>query len=247
MNRRKFIKVSACFASSLGFRLGTLPLLAEEVPGYRALVVINLECGNDGNSILLPLTTQEYGYYASARGAAAVPQSSLLPLPIGNGSFGIHPSLAPLSPLFSAGKLAFVSNVGNLTVPIDRAGYLSNRVAYPPMYNGHDGGQEMFQTANIMNGETSFGWGGLVADTFGSSSGVSPVISLGGDSIFATGSNVDPLTFQSPQVPSLLGFNNSSASAARLAALNAIIATPTGSVLEDAVNAVVVNANAQSQ
>jgi uncharacterized protein (DUF1501 family) len=246
MDRRQFIKTSACVASSLCLKLGALPLMAEETSGYRAIVVINLEGGNDGNSMLLPLDSSSYQYYSQARGSAAIAQSSLIPLPTSSGSFGINPSLAPLSSLFSEGKLAFVANVGNLTVPIDRAGYLSGGVPIPPNVCGHDGGQVMFQTAN-MQGAAPYGWGGLIADTFGSSALVSPVISVGGSSVFAMGSSVHPVTFAGPQIPHLLGFDNSNASAARLAALEAIASTPTGSTLEDAANAVFVHAEAQSK
>src|SRR6185312_4836218 len=161
----------------LCLKLGALPLMAEETSGYRAIVVINLEGGNDGNSMLLPLDSNSYQYYSQARGSAAIPQSNLIPLPTSSGSFGINSSLAPLSSLFSEGKLAFVANVGNLTVPIDRAGYLSGAVPIPPNVNGHDGGQVMFQTANTQIGTAPYGWGGLIADTFGSSTLVSPVIS----------------------------------------------------------------------
>ena len=247
MDRRTFLKTSACVASSLCLKLGALPLMAEETSGYRAIVVINLEGGNDGNSMLLPLDSNAYQYYSQARGSAAIPQSNLIPLPTSSGSFGINSSLAPLSSLFSEGKLAFVANVGNLTVPIDRAGYLSGAVPIPPNVNGHDGGQVMFQTANTQIGTAPYGWGGLIADTFGSSTLVSPVISVGGSSVFAMGSNVHPVTFDGPQIPQLLGFDNSEASAARLAALEAIVSTPTGSVLEDATNAVFVHAEAQSK
>src|SRR6185503_18436561 len=106
MDRRTFLKTSACVASSLCLKLGALPLMAEETSGYRAIVVINLEGGNDGNSMLLPLDSNAYQYYSQARGSAAIPQSNLIPLPTSSGSFGINSSLAPLSSLFSEGKLA---------------------------------------------------------------------------------------------------------------------------------------------
>jgi uncharacterized protein (DUF1501 family) len=247
MNRRNFIKTSACFASALGLKLGALPLLAQQNSGYKAIVVINLEGGNDGNSVLLPLTTQGYSQYALARGSAAVPQSNLIPLVTGQGNFGIHPSLAPLNSLFSEGKVAFVANVGNLVVPTSRADYLDNSVPVPPNVFGHDGGQNMFQTAGDGSVDAPYGWGGLLADNFGSSSSVSPLISLGGISTFGTGSTVTALSFNGSQIPSLMGFDNSSASSARMEALNQIINNATGSVLQDATNAIIVSAQKQSQ
>lgn len=70
------------------------------------LVVISLRGAADGLSLVVP-----YGdpaYYA-ARPKIAVPKTSLLAT---DGFFGLHPALAPLVPLWDAGKLAAVHATG---------------------------------------------------------------------------------------------------------------------------------------
>jgi uncharacterized protein (DUF1501 family) len=75
-------------------------------PAPSVLVVVSLRGAADGLSLVVP-----YGdptYYA-ARPRIAVPKEALLAT---DGFFGLHPSLAPLLPLWDAGKLAAVQATG---------------------------------------------------------------------------------------------------------------------------------------
>ena len=71
-----------------------------------ALVVISLRGAADGLSLVVP--HGDPAYYA-ARPGIAVPRASLVG---SDGFFGMHPALAPLLPLWSAGKLAAVHATG---------------------------------------------------------------------------------------------------------------------------------------
>lgn len=70
------------------------------------LIVLSMRGGFDGLSAIAPVG--DPGYLA-ARGSSAVPASTALKL---DETFGFHPSLAPLLPLWSAGRLAAVVDVG---------------------------------------------------------------------------------------------------------------------------------------
>ncbi len=70
------------------------------------LVVLSQRGGADGMSLVVP-----YGDpgYAAARPTIAIPPSQLLET---DGMFGLHPSFAPLSPLWRSGEMAAVQAVG---------------------------------------------------------------------------------------------------------------------------------------
>ncbi len=65
----------------------------------RVLLVIELAGGNDGLNTLVPAS----GRYRSARPTVAVPEADLLALP-GEDRYSLHPALAPLLPLWRAGR-----------------------------------------------------------------------------------------------------------------------------------------------
>ena len=73
------------------------------------VVVLSLRGGFDGLSAVVPVGDPAY---AAARPSIGIPASRTLPL---DGMFGLHPGLAPLRPLYTAGKLAFVQAVGQAT------------------------------------------------------------------------------------------------------------------------------------
>src|SRR5213083_1578003 len=133
LSRREFLRRSGCSALSVGAlasgidRFGLVQAFAQGT-SYRALVCIFLAGGNDGNNMVVPLDSQGYSRYASVRNSSglAIAQASLLPItPASLGTnFGLHPSLSAIHPLFQAGHLAVVCNVGPLIRPINRSDYL---------------------------------------------------------------------------------------------------------------------------
>jgi uncharacterized protein (DUF1501 family) len=82
--------------------------LAFADPGYTGdtLVVLSLRGGFDGLSAIAPIG--DPGYYR-ARPTIALPKSQVI---AGDGSFGLHPAMAPLLPMWSGGNLAAVHAVG---------------------------------------------------------------------------------------------------------------------------------------
>lgn len=75
--------------------------------GERILVLVQLNGGNDGLNTLVPAD----GRYRDARPRLAVPEAELVALP-GESAYALHPSLAPLLPLWQANRLSFVESIG---------------------------------------------------------------------------------------------------------------------------------------
>ena len=82
--------------------------LAWADPGYTGdtLVVLSLHGGFDGLSAIAPIGDPNY---YRARPTIGLPKSQVI---AGDGTFGLHPALAPLLPLWKSGKLAAVHAVG---------------------------------------------------------------------------------------------------------------------------------------
>src|SRR3954465_13230038 len=76
------------------------------VPASGALVVVSLRGAADGLSLVVPHGDPKY---YDARPRIAIPQDKLL---VADSFFGPHPNLAPLLPLWNAGKVAAVHATG---------------------------------------------------------------------------------------------------------------------------------------
>src|SRR3974390_2667097 len=103
-SRRDFLALGCRTISTLGAaaafgEAGLISARAQAVSDYKALVCIFLYGGNDGNNLLVPTDTPTYNMYKGIRGNLALAQAALVPLAGTN--FGLHPSLAPLGPLFT--------------------------------------------------------------------------------------------------------------------------------------------------
>jgi uncharacterized protein (DUF1501 family) len=75
----------------------------------KVLVLIQLNGGNDGLNMVIPL--EFYGNYLNARQNIAIPQNKVLPLN-GTAKTGLHPSMTGLQTLYNEGKLSIVQAVG---------------------------------------------------------------------------------------------------------------------------------------
>ena len=120
--------------------LGALPFIpgAAQASDYRAVVVLFLTGGNDGHNCLVP-TDAAYGDYQRARTNLALPKASLVTLPGSSAghSFGMHPALAPLAPLYASQRLAWIANAGTLVEPATGAQVRNNLVRVPPFLLSH--------------------------------------------------------------------------------------------------------------
>ena len=145
-SRRAFLKRAAAVSVIVG---GAAPFVmnlaaigeaaAATASDYKALVCIFLFGGNDYANTVMPYDQPSYDLYASLRGTIAhsrdsLAQTILFPntaLP-GARQYALAPTLAPLVPLFDAGQLAVVLNVGTLVQPTSKTTYTNKSVPLPP-------------------------------------------------------------------------------------------------------------------
>jgi uncharacterized protein (DUF1501 family) len=217
-SRRKFLQGAS---SGLGFLAAAtaLPKWLSEAhaatlsgyAGYRATVCVFLLGGNDGNNVLVPLTSTPYSQYRAARPNLGFDQASLLPInPVGlaAGSYGLHPALTRLQALFEQERAAVVCNVGPMVLPMLKSDYTSEAVARPDNLFSHSDQQDAWASA-IANPSTAAlplalvgkatGWGGRTADKLhGLNPGEYPeVTSFGGKPLFAAGAERQPMMVSS--------------------------------------------------
>jgi len=232
LNRRNALKAlsSGAFAASLNSF--TLPFAqAQSVPSdYKALVCIFLFGGNDGNNVIIPADAAGYAAYNAIRGADSginIAQSELLTFKPSNSSstFGFHPALASVHPLFGQGKLAVLANAGPLLAPTTKTQYLagSNR---PDQLFSHSDQQAQWQSG-ISDQAARTGWGGRLADAIASMNGTNsfPVVtSVAGSTLYTTGNVQSPLAIPSAGGFGLTGLTSTdSMTQARAAALSTLL------------------------
>ncbi|TDR40060.1 uncharacterized protein (DUF1501 family) [Tahibacter aquaticus] len=181
---------------------------------YKALVCIFLGGGNDSFNSVVPYSSSEYNAYRQSRNGlagagglalqqAAVQAQNLDALalaaglpggpPSDGGSYGLHPSLAPLRALFNGGQMAIVANVGTLRQPTTQAQYQAGTVPLPPQLFSHDDQSICWQTARPDDANAD-GWGGRIADLlYSANSGPAPMsISLSNENRFLRAALVNP-------------------------------------------------------
>lgn len=251
-SRRKFLRISCRSLGTLGAatlmsRFGQVNALAQDScpADYKALICIFLFGGNDGNNTVIPISTpsnpsNSYGSYAQVRGGLALPAANLNVIGNSKGDqYGLHPSLKELASLYNNKNVAVMVNVGTLVTPLTQAQYKNQQAAIPSNLFSHLDQQTEWQTS-LAQGAGATGWGGRVADAIQScnTTGFPTIISVGGNNLFATGAQTNPATVTAGQVLGLQGFNTSSASVARLSALQSLLTFDNGVSLVQASNAV---------
>jgi uncharacterized protein (DUF1501 family) len=115
MNRRAFLKEAAVAVVAFGAVPRFLLRAASAAPGERrrVLVAIFQRGAADGLNIVIPFGDPDYAR-ARPRIAIAPPSREGAERALDlDGFFGLHPSLAPLQPLFARGELAWVHAVGS--------------------------------------------------------------------------------------------------------------------------------------
>jgi uncharacterized protein (DUF1501 family) len=106
----------------------------------KVLVIIQLNGGNDGLNMVIPIDT--YGNYYNARTNIAIPQNRILTLN-GYDKTGLHPSMTGLQTLYNEGKLSVVQAVG-----------------YPSPSFSHFRATDIWMSASDANAEVDTGWAG---------------------------------------------------------------------------------------
>jgi uncharacterized protein (DUF1501 family) len=161
---------------------------------YKALVCVFLNGGNDHSNTVVPYDTTNHALYATLRGSLALQRSALaatalapLAPPAGGQQYALAPALAPLLPIFDAGRLGVLLNVGPLVQPTTKAQYTARSVPLPPRLFSHNDQQSTWQ-ASTPEGATS-GWGGRMGDLLAAGNGEATFtcISVSGNAVFLSG------------------------------------------------------------
>ena len=161
---------------------------------YKAMVCVFLYGGNDYANTLVPYDPVQYATYSAQRGPLAYARAALTPtllqpttaLPNG-AQYALAPELAKLLPIFDAGKMAVMLNVGPLVRPTTKAQYQANSVPLPPKLLSHNDQQSYWQ-ASSPEGASS-GWGGRIGDLLQSGNGNASLtcINPAGNAVFLSG------------------------------------------------------------
>ena len=188
--------------------LNTAVAQQPQISGYKALICIFLNGGNDSNNMIIPTIPAEWENYAAIRTAAlAIPNTdgsaaTALTLNSRNGqsgfpgpdnhTYGFHPAMPELRTLFNQGFVAPVFNVGTLSFPMTKVQYSTRSVPRPPQLFSHSDQQTQWQTS-LTDQPYTRGWGGRIADLLTSpinvnaGGQVSMAVTLAGSNIFEVG------------------------------------------------------------
>jgi uncharacterized protein (DUF1501 family) len=179
-SRRQFLR-TASMASMAGLSVSPFLLELNSVAamaqssggsGYRALVCVFLQGGNDGHGTVIATDPSSFSAFSSARSGApglAYPMGELLPIvlktPQSGRSFALNPALGGIQNLFNAGRAAIVANTGTLIAPATKAEVNANSVPLPASLFSHFDQTAAWQAIASNGGSAEHvGWGGAVAD-----------------------------------------------------------------------------------
>jgi uncharacterized protein (DUF1501 family) len=204
--RREFLRRSSALAVAGGaapFALnlaGIAEAAAQSSPGYKAVVCVFLFGGCDHLNTLIPYDTATHSLYAQLRSGLAIAQSELTNTVLtpanaltGGQQYALGPGLAPLLPLWNAGEMAALLNIGSLAAPTTKAQYGQASHPKPPKLFSHNDQQSVWQTLGSSEGATS-GWGGNMGELLASGNGKAnfTAISVSGNAVFLSGKNLIP-------------------------------------------------------
>lgn len=192
----------------------------EDLPpaaGFRALVCLFLDGGNDSFNMLVPAEAAEHARYREARGNLALEREKLLDIVVPAGGaagrkFALHPSMPEVRDLYAAGHLSFVCNVGTLIEPTDLKS-VNNASAKLPLGLYSHADQVMHWQSSTPDKRSSLGWGGRAAEVLraiNEKNEVSMNISLSGTNLFQSGRDLIPYSIRPNGVALLDGYNDPS-------------------------------------
>lgn len=193
-SRREFLRNMACVACSGGAAalmpqlrmMGTALAATSSLTGYKALVCIYLQGGNDSWNLIVPYdsngSTGRFDVYAAARNGVYNAQTNNGGLALARPASGnaqivtdandgnsatnqyfLHPNLTNLASYFKSNKLAFAVNVGTLVKPTNMTDYQTATFPKPPQLFSHADQTNLWNQANT-DSNAGQGWGGLCAD-----------------------------------------------------------------------------------
>src|SRR5262245_38580659 len=116
ITRRDFLKSSAAAAAALTVPHPIFRGMAYAVGSTGVIVVIlQMEGGNDGLNMVVPIDGPQRGLYQTARPNLQIPAANLLQIdddPVTGDALGLHPSMPELHTLWSNNRVAVVNGVG---------------------------------------------------------------------------------------------------------------------------------------
>lgn len=235
-SRRAFLKRTA----ALGLAGGAAPFVtqlaaigeasAAVASDYKALVCLFMHGGNDYANTLPPYDAGAHAQYLAARptighARAALNATALRPLnSLGGRQYALAPAMASLLPMFDAGKLAVLLNVGTLIQPTTKAQYQNSVASLPPKLFSHNDQQSFWQACGA-EGATS-GWGGRMGDLLQSGNGRAALtcISAAGNATYLAGrSAIQYVAGPSGPTPLLYDSKSVYGSSAAMSALRSIM------------------------
>src|SRR5580700_7655745 len=179
-SRRQFLRTASMTsmagisASPFILGLNSMAAMAQGTSGsgYRALVCVFLQGGNDGHGTVIATDPSSFSAFTQARSGApglAYPMGSLLPItlktPQSGRTFALNPALTGVENLFNAGRAAVVANVGTLIAPATKNQVNANSVPLPDSLFSHFDQTAAWQAiASNYGSAEHVGWGGAVAD-----------------------------------------------------------------------------------
>jgi uncharacterized protein (DUF1501 family) len=247
--RREFIKLGAAFGMLAGLGQFKQTLAAPQAQDYKALVCLFMFGGNDGHNMVVPLASQQYSAYKTARGALALPSNQLLAInDPAQGAFGLHYRMPELKALYNQGKMAVLANVGVLVQPTGYADLSNPGFPLPLNLRSHSDQVVTMQTG-VPGAGGSTGWGGRTLDLLQSSNAGTtfPVsISMNGQALFCAGAVVPGTSLQPGNYldQSAMDAYPDAAAQARSNAQQQIVSATSGFSIIDAANKVMGNARA---
>ena len=198
--RRAFLRRSAALSLVAGATPWALSLAAmgeaaaATATDYKALVCVFLYGGNDQSNTLVPYDSASYAAYQGLRSNIAIDRNALAGTVLAPATaladgrqYALAPGLASLLPLFDAGKLSVVLNVGTLARPTTKTQYSNGSATLPPKLFSHNDQQSYWQ-ASSPEGATS-GWGGRLGDLYASGNGNATFtcVSVSGNAVYMAG------------------------------------------------------------
>lgn len=146
MKRRDFLRNTALAAAGTFFVPAFMKpfeaLAANELSGYRNLVVIQLSGGNDGLNTVVPFGND---IYYQKRKSIAIQPDAVIKL---NDMQGLNPNLAALQPLYDQGWMSIINDVG-----------------YPNPDRSHFRSMDIWQSGSDSNQFLTTGWIGRYLDS----------------------------------------------------------------------------------
>lgn len=212
--KRRLLKTLAALPLGAGVSMmaGSGKAHAEQCDEGRSLVCIFLAGGADSFNMFVPGGSR-YDDYRGSRNELAVAESDLLSVSDAQqGEFGFHTLLPGFQRLYNEQRMTVLSNTGTLIQPTTKSDYLGT-VALPQSLFAHNTQQKLWQTgAGIVNGSTSFGWGGAISAHAANCNGsipVAPAFSMGGSTDWLASASTNYVTLNaSVAVERMYGLDN---------------------------------------